>query len=185
MRDFFKQVVEEGLMSKLFSAEHGQYQERGNILDIPDAVFVDYYYCLALCRQIVNMYPDVKDVECEASVLWAIMHADLTRVPLPVALAAWLTVTDEFRWHHRYECPEDLAYGLVQKPYTQVVSQIGAFVAGYLKTQSERSLLWLPEYSEVMFKCQQHAINIYARLPNELKRLCRQEAEAEVNLVTH
>ena len=178
LRAFFQVIVREGLQGCLFSPNISSHR-RGEILSFPVEVSESYFYCLCLCRELVNQLPDVSDVRYESSLVWTIMHNDLKTIPLPVALAAWLTV-DDWRWEQEFPMYSDelssLSYGLVQKPYTQAVCMVATFVVGFLQTQMDRTPLFLPPYTRLISPCGMYASNLYKSLPQTVKSECWNQA---------
>jgi hypothetical protein len=76
-------------------------------------------------------YKPEEDSDYEPT-LYRLMKADLARVPLPAALAAWLSWDD---WRFTNELAEiDLSYGLVLD-YPQPLIRSASFVAGLTKTE--------------------------------------------------
>lgn len=176
LRNHLLNLIKNGEQMRLFDAKAPLWT---NLENLPARMnLVNYFECVELCVQLTELIQESIYLET-GNLLWMLVCQDSSRVPLTVAVAAWLTA-DSFRFPSN-AVPEDLSYGLVLQ-YSRTIPAIAQFLIGYRALRSEPQTVFQSDTErQIITTCSEYARRIYyEEFSDEIRTECLTHAKAQV-----
>lgn len=181
LRDLYLDIIFGNKQGELYAVGSGNSAwPATNVESVPVApteLKNNHFYCSNLAYQVCLLLSAGRG---EEPLDLQVMRQDLARVPLQIAIVAWLS-TDQFRWSDDYphfeEEYSDLSYGLVTS-FPEGVLAYATFTLGFRFIFRGDSSYYFGsgDQEEIFNACAELAREMFFLIPKETRDFCWQAA---------